>query len=117
MEDLLFALNPATALAGLRNFLETGGNVLVVIMVATFFLWALIVERYWYFWAAHGSVVKGALNTWSERTDHKSWHAHRIREQLLSEVRSKHPSQSEYDQGHGGDCAFAGSVGHGDRHG
>ena len=87
MEDLLLALNPATALAGLRNFLETGGDVLVVIMVATFFLWALIVERYWYFWSAHGGVVKKALNTWSDRSDHKSWHAHRVREQLLSEVR------------------------------
>ena len=33
MEELFEAFNPIIALAGLRTFLETGGNVLVVIMV------------------------------------------------------------------------------------
>ncbi len=87
MEDLLLALNPAVALGGLREFLETGGNVLVIIMVATFILWALIVERYWYFWGAHGSVKRKALNAWDDRADHKSWAAHKVRDQLLSEVK------------------------------
>ncbi len=87
MEEFLEALNPFVVLGGLRNFLETGGDVLVVIMGATFILWALIVERYWYFWGAHRSVVKKATSSWSARTDHTSWYAHQIRRQLLADVR------------------------------
>jgi biopolymer transport protein ExbB len=56
-------------------------------MVATFFLWALIVERYWYFWGAHRGVVKRAVNEWTNRTDHISWNAHKVRDLLLSNVR------------------------------
>ena len=85
--DILQAANPANAFSSLQQFLEQGGDVLVVIMIATFFLWALIVERYWYFWTAAGSVSKKAMSEWDARSDHKSWYAHRIREQLLSEVR------------------------------
>ncbi len=87
MEELFEAFNPIIALAGLRTFLETGGDVLVVIMVATFFLWALIVERYWYFWGAHRGVVRRAVNEWTNRTDHISWNAHKVRDLLLSNVR------------------------------
>lgn len=85
--DIVQVLNPANAFSSLQQFLEQGGDVLVVIMIATFFLWALIVERYWYFWTSAGSVSKKAINEWDARSDHKSWYAHRIREQLLSEVR------------------------------
>lgn len=87
MEELFGAFNPIIALGGLRIFLETGGDVLVVIMVVTFFLWALIVERYWYFWGAHRRVVRRAVNKWTDRSDHKSWNAHKIRDLLLSDVR------------------------------
>jgi len=87
MLDFLEAFNPLTALSGLRTFLETGGDVLFIIMIATFFLWALIVERYWYFWTAHRGVVKRAIREWTDRSDHKSWYAHKVREQLVSEVR------------------------------
>jgi biopolymer transport protein ExbB len=87
MLGFLEYLNPAIAVAGLRQFLEMGGNVLVVIMAATFILWAMIVERYWYFWGAHRGVAKHALSEWGTRSDHKSWQAHKIRDHLLSDVR------------------------------
>ena len=87
--EILEAFNPFTAVASLRQFLETGGDILFIIMIATFFLWALIVERYWYFWAAHGSVERKAKNEWESRSDHSSWGAHKIREQLLSLVRQQ----------------------------
>jgi len=84
--DFLEALNPIVVFNGLQNFLQTGGNVLVAIMAVTFVLWALIVERYWYFWAGHGSIVKRAKNDWGARHDHSSWHAHQIRRGIIGDV-------------------------------
>jgi len=86
---MLEALNPATAYAGLRDFLQTGGNVLFVIMIATFVLWAFIVERFWFYATAWGGVQKRALEAWKRRSDHKSWYAHAVRDKLISEVRQE----------------------------
>ncbi len=72
-----------------QAFLERGGDVLFAIMLATFLLWSLIIERYWYFYQHHKMVVKSAIGAWESRTDHTSWYAHRIREQMISEVRSQ----------------------------
>ena len=81
------ALNPANAYANLIQFLETGGDVLIVIMVATFFLWAMIIERFYFFATGFAPIAKRAKNVWGQRTDHKSWYAHAIRERLISEAR------------------------------
>ena len=87
MYEILDAINPLRIYVDLVAFFELGGNVLVAILAATFVMWVLIIERYWYFWTSHGSFVRKAKNEWSARTDHKSWHAHRIRELLISEIR------------------------------
>ncbi|MEM8988587.1 MAG: MotA/TolQ/ExbB proton channel family protein [Pseudomonadota bacterium] len=84
---MLEALNPVNAYAGLIDFLETGGQVLFIIMIATFVMWALIVERFWFFSTGYGALAKRAKRAWEARTDHKSWYAHAVRERLLSEVR------------------------------
>ena len=70
----------------LMNFLNAGGDVLRVIMVTTFFMWALIIERLMYWSGAHGGVVKRAQRAWAARNDHKSWYAHAVRERLISET-------------------------------
>lgn len=85
---MLEALNPLTAYAGLQEFMETGGWVLNYIMVATFLMWAIIIERYWYYWGAHNSMTKRVKKEWGDRNDHSSWYAHRIREQMVSEVKA-----------------------------
>lgn len=83
---MLELLNPVIAFDAIRDFLEAGGNVLRIIMVTTFFMWALIVERLMYWSSAHASVSKRAQRAWAARSDHKSWHAHAIRERLISET-------------------------------
>lgn len=83
---MLELLNPSIAFDALRDFLGAGGNVLVIIMVTTFFMWALIIERLMYWSSAHASVAKRAQRAWSARNDHKSWYAHAIRERLISET-------------------------------
>lgn len=82
-------LNPTVALSNLQQFLEMGGDVLLIIMFATFFMWALILERLAYYQFAHKKVARRALKIWSARDEHKSWTAHAVREQLISEVRQK----------------------------
>ncbi|MEO1136179.1 MAG: MotA/TolQ/ExbB proton channel family protein [Pseudomonadota bacterium] len=83
---MLELLNPAIAYDALNDFLNAGGNVLRIIMVTTFFMWALIIERLMYWSGAHAGVAKRAQRAWAARNDHKSWYAHAIRERLISET-------------------------------
>lgn len=73
----------------LQAFLDRGGPVLLIIMAATFFMWALILERFFYFRFAHGQIATDAVAEWRARTDKKSKLAHWVRDRLVSEVRQK----------------------------
>ena len=73
----------------LEAFLDRGGPVLLVIMAATFVMWALILERLFYFRFAHKSVAQDAIDKWNARSDHTSTLAHWIKAKLVSEVRQK----------------------------
>lgn len=70
----------------LRDFLAAGGDILFLIMIVTFIMWALIIERLMYWSGAHSAVAKRAVRAWSARSDHKSWYAHAVREKLISET-------------------------------
>ena len=48
-EIFWLVVNPLQAIRGVRDFLELGGDVLLLIMITTFVLWGLIFERYAYF--------------------------------------------------------------------
>jgi len=86
---MLEMLNPYHAFDALRDFLATGGNVLFVIMITTFVMWALIIERVVYWTTAHGFVQKRAERAWSARSDHHSWYAHAVRDRLISEAKQE----------------------------
>lgn len=87
MDSILYALNPLAIYTGIRDFLEAGGNVLFAIMLVTFVMWMLIIERYWYFATAFPRAAREKVRLWQQRKDHSSWHAHRIREAMVSELR------------------------------
>ena len=88
MGDFLLKLvRPDLAFSSLRDFLELGGDVLIAIMLATFIMWSLIIERYWHFATSQKTISKNIINNWNERSDHNSWYARRIREKLISEVK------------------------------
>ncbi|MEZ4743924.1 MAG: MotA/TolQ/ExbB proton channel family protein [Bdellovibrionota bacterium] len=70
----------------IRTFLETGGHVLWVILYATFLLWVLIIERYIYLQVGYPKLVNQVTTKWQNRSDLASWHAHRIREAMISEA-------------------------------
>lgn len=80
-------LNPFEALRGVRDFLELGGNVLVLIMLSTLVLWGLIYERYSYFRGDFESLKARHMAAWQARKEHKSWAAHRIRDMMISDAR------------------------------
>ncbi len=84
--DLIYYYFPA--LETIRDFIELGGNVLLVIGVLTLFMWALIIERLIYMRIGHKKAVKTAVQIWDARSDHASWNAHQIRTRLISVVGS-----------------------------
>ncbi|MEM9169912.1 MAG: MotA/TolQ/ExbB proton channel family protein [Pseudomonadota bacterium] len=86
---MLAYLDPSVAYDAIRDFLNAGGTVLVLIMGVTFFMWALILERLMYWATAHAGVAKRAKRAWAARSDHRSWNALAIRDRLISEVKQE----------------------------
>ena len=70
----------------IRRFMESGGDVLWLIALLTFVMWSLVFERFWYFHGAMRRDVDHVVNTWEARSERKSWNAHQIRRQLISQV-------------------------------
>ncbi len=77
------------AVASVRDFVELGGNVLLVIAFVTAVMWTLIVERFVYFRTGHRREKQRVREFWRARTDHSSWRAHQVRRLLVSEVDQK----------------------------
>ncbi len=75
-----------SAYEAVARFMDMGGNVLWLIAILLFVMWALIFERVWYFKAGWKTDVAKAISAWEARPERKSWAAHRIREKLISEA-------------------------------
>lgn len=74
-------------LESIRGFIELGGNVLWAIMAVLLIMWTLILERYWYLLRVYPEQRRDVIRQWEDRGDHRSWHARRIKEELISCVR------------------------------
>jgi len=74
------------AYAAVRDFVETGGDVLLVIAVVMFAMWMLILERYWFFTWVHPKIASRVLKQWESRRDHQSWYARQVRLLLITDV-------------------------------
>jgi biopolymer transport protein ExbB len=72
-----------------QGFVETGGDVLILIAIVTVAMWTLMLERFWYFARVHPSLAKRALEEWESRSDRASWGAQQIRRLLISQVKLK----------------------------
>ena len=70
----------------IRDFTETGGQVLLVIGLLIFLMWLLILERIFYVFKSHKSFKKETLDTWEARQDKTSWNAEQIRQAMISRV-------------------------------
>lgn len=65
--------------------LESGGTVLWLILLSSFVMWTLIIERYLYVYISHPSEVKGIIAEWQQRADRNSWYAQQIRHGMIAE--------------------------------
>ena len=76
----------AVPLFAMRDFLELGGDVLLLVAAVTFVMWALILERALYLVCGHRARVRAAQAAWVARHERRSWYARRVREALVSHV-------------------------------
>lgn len=74
------------AFEAIRAFMERGGDVLFLVLIVTFLMWTLIIERLWYFRAVYRREARKVLETWEARRERKSWYAHKVKVAMISEV-------------------------------
>lgn len=70
----------------IQDFIETGGQVLLVIGILIFVMWLMILERIFYYLKHHRQRVKSTMQAWQQRTDKSSWNAEQIRAAMISRV-------------------------------
>ena len=68
------------------DFINRGGDVLIVIFIVTAAMWTLILERQYYFRIAYPNLRKSTLDNWHQRGDQISWRAQQIRALWISEA-------------------------------
>ena len=73
-------------LEAIRDFTETGGQVLLVIGLLIFVMWLLILERALYLLIWHKSLSKEAIAQWKSREDRSSWYAEQVRSKVISSL-------------------------------
>ena len=72
------------AFEAIRDFMELGGPVLRWIALTIFLMWTLIVERLVFFRTRMRAMADDIRDQWEARQERKSWHAHQIREGMIS---------------------------------
>ncbi|MEL7185952.1 MAG: MotA/TolQ/ExbB proton channel family protein [Pseudomonadota bacterium] len=73
------------AFEAIRDFMALGGPVLKAIAVTMFLMWVLIVERIMYFRSTMKELSRDVHDKWEARSERTSWHAHQIRELMISQ--------------------------------
>ncbi|MGA4608375.1 MotA/TolQ/ExbB proton channel family protein [Pseudoalteromonas maricaloris] len=74
------------AINALREFLDTGGQVLLVIGFVTFAMWLLILERFMFVFGKYRGYKNEVLQVWNSRNERNSWNAEQIRQATISRV-------------------------------
>jgi biopolymer transport protein ExbB len=68
------------------DLVEGGGPFVLWIFVCGVVLWALVLERYWYFSRVLPREAQEMLAQWRARTDRDSWTARNIRRAMISRL-------------------------------
>ncbi len=76
-----------TLFDSLQQFLNTGGDVLSIILGVSICLWSLIAERFIYFKQTYPLQRAHWLSTWEEQPNKSSQQALYIRESIISEAK------------------------------
>ncbi len=70
----------------IREFLDTGGQVLTVIAFVICLMWLLIFERLYFYLRSYNIIKANMIETWDKRTDKSSWNAEKIKLANISRV-------------------------------
>jgi biopolymer transport protein ExbB len=73
------------SIEAIRDFMELGGPVLRWIAITIFVMWVLILERLLFFRSSMKTMSAQIHDEWEARPERRSWNAHMIREQLVSQ--------------------------------
>ncbi len=87
--DLAQLTNTATAFSEIREFMDTGGQVLTVIGGVIFVMWLLIFERFVFIFYSYKTIKKHLVSSWQSRQEQSSWYAQHIRIALISRATTK----------------------------
>jgi biopolymer transport protein ExbB len=68
------------------ELIEGGGPFVYWIFASGVLMWALILERYLYFFSVLPGQTRKTAEQWKARTDHTSWCARQIRQMMISKV-------------------------------
>jgi len=75
------------AIEAVQAYIELGGFVIYLIAGLAFLMWTLVLDRLFYYYGGGlDKDVAAAINAWEARSERVSWHAHKVREKLISEV-------------------------------
>jgi biopolymer transport protein ExbB len=72
--------------ATVLELIRAGGPFVSAIFVCGWTLWALVVERIWYFSRVLPRQADGMLAQWRARSEHNSWRARAIRRAMISRL-------------------------------
>lgn len=67
-----------------QGLLEQGGIVMPYILALSVLMWALILERLWFFWRVQPEALAIARAAWEARTERRSRPARRLREHQVA---------------------------------
>lgn len=70
----------------IREFIDTGGQVLTVIAGVICLMWFLIFERLYFFLGTYKRLRDHIISTWNARADKSSWNAEQIRIAYVSRI-------------------------------
>lgn len=68
------------------TLVSEGGPYVFAIFSTGVLMWAIILERYLYFFSVLPRQTKKAVADWNARTDHTSWCARQIRQKMISKI-------------------------------
>lgn len=74
----------ADSFEAIRDFMNLGGPVLRAIAVTIFLMWVFIAERLLFFRTSMKEMSRQIHDSWEARQERRSWHAHQIRELMIS---------------------------------
>ena len=72
--------------AAVTGLIDEGGPYVVWIFLSGVLMWALILERYWYFQWRLPREAAELIAGWKAREDHGSWCARQIRQMMISRL-------------------------------